>query len=142
MRYSFYEMKKLNESKGMCYFSDSSMKAWACKIIDTFENGLFIETIKGAMPRTRVAYVKIFTSDYDVCSLEYFDNVREARKYVNKLLKAFENNLGNREKETLENVTYVRCNENNENEYLEFINDNDKGVSHSFTLNRDLQVVG
>ena len=74
--------------------------------------------------------------------MEEFSTLNDARNYIKVLNKALKNNLGNRELETLENVTYVRCNEESENEYLEFINDNDNGVSHSFTLNKNLQVVG
>ena len=141
-KYTITEMKELNKSKGYHFFDKNTMKVWGSVIHGTYVNGLFIDSIDNFDRTKRVYKVRIFTENYNVCDLEDFTSLEMAKDYVKTLNKALKNNLGNREKETLENVTYVRCNKNNENEYLEFINDNDNGVSHSFTLNMDLQVVG
>jgi len=141
-KYTITEMRNLNQAKGHHFFSKSTMKVWSGIIHSTYVNGLFIDSVDNYDRTKRVYMVRIFTTDHDVCTLEQFPSLNMAKDYVKTLNKALKNNLGNREKETLNNVTYVRCNKNNENEYLEFFNDNDNGVSHSFTLNMDLQVVG
>lgn len=141
-KYTITEMKKLNSSVGYHYFDKETMKFFNSKILGTYNNGFFIDSIDNFDGSKRLYKVRIFTNNYNVCTLEEFSTVNEARDYIKTLNKALKNNLGNREIETLNNVTYVRCNEDLDNEYLEFINDNDNGVSHSFTLNKDLQVVG
>ncbi|MBP3931286.1 MAG: hypothetical protein J6D47_17195 [Peptostreptococcaceae bacterium] len=141
-KYTITEMKKLNSSVGYHYFDKETMKFFNSKIEGTYNNGLFIDSIDNFDGTKRIYKVKIFTENYNVCNLEDFPTLNCAREYIKTLNKALKYNLGNREIETLNNVTYVRCNEDSDNEYLEFINDNNNGVSHSFTLNKDLQVVG
>lgn len=140
-KYTVGEMKRLNSEKGNHYFSKDSMKAWASRIEGTYNNGFFIDSIDNFNRTSRIYKVCMFMTDYDVCTIEYFDCKEDAKTFIKDLNKALKNNLGNREKETLNTVTHV----SNKDGILEFISDSNKdNPSYSFEidLNQDYKIVG
>ena len=107
------EMKNLNKENGYCYFSKDTMKFWGAKVIATYNNGLFIESLTDSVVEGGVAYkVSIMMPNGDVCTIDkdsndsFFYSLEDARARVKNLNKTFKN-LGARELETLNTLDYV-----------------------------------
>ena len=107
------EMKNLNKENGGCYFSKESMNFWGARVISTYNNGLFIESLTDSVVEGGVAYkVGIMMPNGDVCTIDkdsndsFFYSLEGARTRVHNLNKTFKN-LGARELETLDNLDYV-----------------------------------
>ena len=107
------EMKNLNKENGYCYFSKDTMKFWGAKVIATYNNGLFIESLTDSVVEGGVAYkVSIMMPNGDVCTIDkdsndsFFYSLEDARSRVKNLNKTFKN-LGARELETLNTLDYV-----------------------------------
>ena len=107
------EMKNLNKENGYCYFSKDTMKFWGSKVVATYNNGLFIESLTDSVVEGSVAYkVSIMMPNGDVCTIDkdsndsFFYSLEDARARVKNLNKTFKN-LGARELETLNNLDYV-----------------------------------
>ena len=107
------EMKRLNKENGYCYFSKSTMKFWGSKVIATYNNGLFIESLTDSVVEGGVVYkVSMIFSDGSVCTIDrnhdyfFYSTLESARARVKNLNKTFKN-LGARELETLDNLDYV-----------------------------------
>ena len=107
------EMKRLNKENGYCYFSKENMKFWGSKVISTYSNGLFIESLTNSVVEDDTLYkVGIIFSNGDVCTIDkdndyaFFSTLEDARIRVKNLNKTFKN-LGARELETLNNLDYV-----------------------------------
>ena len=65
------EMKRLNKKNGYCYFDKDIMKYWGSKVVATYNNGLFIESLTDSVVEDGVAYkVGIMMSNGDVCTIE------------------------------------------------------------------------
>ena len=110
---SIAEMKRLNKENGYCYFSKETMKYWGAKVISTYNNGLFIESLTDSVVEDGVAYkVGIIFNNGDICTIDknnndsFFYSLEDARARVKNLNKTFKN-LGARELETLDNLDYV-----------------------------------
>ena len=50
------EMKRLNKENGYCYFSKETMKFWGSKVISTYSNGLFIESLTNSVVEDDTLY--------------------------------------------------------------------------------------
>ena len=107
------EMKNLNKDNGYYYFSKESMSFWGAKVIATYNNGLFIESLTDSVVEGGVAYkVGIMMPNGVVCTIDknrdcfFYSTLEEARARVHNLNKTFKN-LGARELETLNNLDYV-----------------------------------
>ena len=112
---SITEMKRLNEENGGCYFSRETMKYWGSKVVATYNNGLFIESLTDSVVEDATVYkVGILMSNGDVCTIDknhketFFSTLESARARVKNLNATFKN-LGARELETLNNLDYVCC---------------------------------
>ena len=110
---SITEMKRLNKENGYCYFSKETMKFWGSRVISTYDNGLFIESLTDSVIEDATLYkVGIMMSNGDVCTIDkdndysFFSTLEDARIRVKTLNKTFKS-LGNRELETLNNLDYV-----------------------------------
>ena len=107
------EMKRLNKENGGCYFSKESMRFWGARVVATYSNGLFIESLIDSVKEGETVYkVSIMLPNGDVCTIEknhgetFFTTLDEARARVKNLNKTFKH-LGGRELETLNNLDYV-----------------------------------
>ena len=107
------EMKNLNKENGYCYFSKESMRFWGARVVATYNNGLFIESLTDSVVEGGVAYkVSIMMPNGDVCTIDkdsndsFFYSLEDARARVHILNKTFKN-LGARELETLNALDYV-----------------------------------
>ena len=110
---SITEMKKLNKENGGCYFSKETMRYWGARVVATYNNGLFIESLTDSVVEDGVAYkVGIMMSTGDVCTIDkdnndsFFYSLEDARCRVKNLNKTFKS-LGARELETLNDLNYV-----------------------------------
>ena len=116
---SITEMKKLNEKNGYCYFSKDTMRYWGARVVATYNNGLFIESLTDSVVEDGVAYkVGIMMPNGDICTIDknnndsFFYSLEDARARVKSLNKTFKT-LGARELETLNNLDYVCCDKDN-----------------------------
>ena len=107
------EMKNLNKDNGYCYFSKESMSFWGAKVIATYNNGLFIESLTDSVVEGGVAYkVSIMMPNGAICTIDknhdcfFYSTLEDARSRVKNLNKTFKN-LGARELETLNALDYV-----------------------------------
>ena len=107
------EMKNLNKENGYCYFSRETMKYWGSKVIATYSNGLFIESLTDSVRENDTVYkVSIMFNNGDICTIDknhketFFSTLEDARTRVKTLNKTFKS-LGARELETLDNLDYV-----------------------------------
>ena len=136
------EMKRLNKENGYCYFSKENMKFWGSKVISTYSNGLFIESLTNSVLEGATAYkVGIMMPNGDVCTIDkdneetFFPTLESARARVKTLNKTFKN-LGARELETLNNLDYVYSVD--ENNCITFESSkNENNPSYQFQLNLD-----
>ena len=110
---SITEMKKLNKDNGYCYFSKETMKYWGAKVVSTYNNGLFIESLTDSVKEDSTVYkVSIIFSNGAICTIEknhddsFFSTLEEARSRVKNLNETFKH-LGAREMETLNSLDYV-----------------------------------
>ena len=110
---SITEMKKLNKENGYNYFSRETMKYWGAKVVSTYNNGLFIESLTDSVKENDVVYkVAIMLPNGDICTIEknheetFFSTLEEARSRVKNLNETFKH-LGAREMETLNSLDYV-----------------------------------
>ena len=110
---SIAEMKRLNKENGYCYFSKETMKFWGARVVSTYNNGLFIEALTNSVLEGATAYkVGIIFSNGDVCTIDkdnkniFFSTLEGARARIKTLNKTFKN-LGARELETLNSLSYV-----------------------------------
>ena len=139
---SITEMKKINKENGGCYFSKETMKYWGAKVISTYNNGLFIESLTDSVVEDGVAYkVGILMSTGDICTIDkdnndsFFYSLEDARTRVKNLNKTFKN-LGARELETLDNLDFVYgVDENNCLPFESRINEDNP--SYQFSLKLD-----
>ena len=107
------EMKNLNKDNGYCYFDRETMKYWGAKVVATYNNGLFIESLTDSVVEGATVYkVSIMMPNGDVCTIEknhsdtFFSTLEEAKARVKNLNTTFKH-LGFRELETLNNLDYV-----------------------------------
>lgn len=107
------EMKNLNKENGGCYFSRESMRFWGSRVVATYNNGLFIESLTDSVVEEETVYkVGMVFPNGDVFTIEknhdcfFYSTLEEARARVHNLNKTFKN-LGARELETLNNLDYV-----------------------------------
>ena len=107
------EMKNLNKENGYYYFSKESMSFWGAKVIATYNNGLFIESLTDSVVEGGVAYkVGIMMPNGAICTIDknhdcfFYSTLEDARARVKNLNKTFKN-LGARELETLNALDYV-----------------------------------
>ena len=107
------EMKRLNKENGGCYFSKETMRFWGAKVVATYSNGLFIESLTDSVLEGATAYkVGIIFNNGDICTIDkdsndsFFYSLEDARTRVRTLNKTFKS-LGARELETLNNLDYV-----------------------------------
>ena len=136
------EMKRLNKENGGCYFSKETMRFWGARVVSTYNNGLFIESLTDSVVEGGVAYkVGIMMSNGDICTIDkdssdsFFYSLEDARARVKNLNKTFRN-LGARELETLDNLDYVYGVD--ENSCLTFESrKNEDNPSYQFTLKLD-----
>lgn len=133
------EMKNLNKDNGYCYFSKETMKYWGSRVVATYNNGLFIESLTDSVVEGGVAYkVGIMMPNGDVCTIDkdnndsFFYSLEEARARVHNLNKTFKN-LGARELETLNNLDYVYSVDKNNCITFES-NQNKDNPSYQFTI--------
>ena len=113
------EMKRLNKENGGCYFSKETMRFWGARVVATYNNGLFIESLTDSVVEDGVAYkVGIIFSNGDVYTIDknnndsFFYSLEDARTRVKNLNKTFKS-LGARELETLNNLDYVCIDKDN-----------------------------
>ena len=136
------EMKKLNKENGYCYFSKETMKFWGSKVVATYNNGLFIESLTDSVLEGATSYkVGIIFNNGDICTIDkdnnysFFPTLEDARTRVKTLNKTFKN-LGARELETLNNLDYVYSVD--ENNCLTFeSSQNEDNPSYQFSLKLD-----
>lgn len=136
------EMKNLNKENGGCYFSKETMNFWGAKVIATYNNGLFIESLTDSVVEGGVAYkVGIMMHNGDVCTIDkdnsdsFFYSLEDARARVHNLNKTFKN-LGFRELLTLSTLDYV-YGVNNDN-CITFESSKHKGnPSYQFSIRLD-----
>lgn len=107
------EMKRLNKENGGCYFSKETMRFWGSRVISTYNNGLFIESLTDSVLEGATSYkVGIIFNNGDICTIDkdnkniFFSTLEDARTRVKTLNKTFKN-LGARELETLNDLNYV-----------------------------------
>lgn len=107
------EMKRLNKENGYCYFSKETMRFWGSRVVATYNNGLFIESLTDSVLEGATSYkVGIIFNNGDVCTIDkdsndsFFSTLEDARRRVKTLNKTFKN-LGARELETLNDLNYV-----------------------------------
>lgn len=107
------EMKNLNKKNGYCYFSKETMKYWGSKVLATYNNGLFIESLTDSVRENATMYkVSMIFPNGDVCTIDknhdetFFSTLEDARARVHNLNKTFKN-LGARELETLNSIDYI-----------------------------------
>ena len=136
------EMKRLNKENGYCYFSKETMKFWGSKVVATYNNGLFIESLTNSVLDNDAVYkVGIIFNNGDICTIDkdnnysFFPTLEDARIRVKTLNKTFKN-LGARELETLNNLNYVYSVDENNCITFESI-DNLSNPSYQFTLKLD-----
>ena len=110
---SIAEMKRLNKENGYHYFSKETMKFWGSKVVATYNNGLFIESLTDSVLEGATSYkVGIIFNNGDICTIDkdnkniFFSTLEGARTRVKTLNRTFKN-LGARELETLNNLNYV-----------------------------------
>ena len=110
---SITEMKKLNKENGGCYFSKETMRYWGARVVATYNNGLFIESLTDSVVEDATVYkVGIMMPNGDICTIDknheetFFSTLESARARVKNLNTTFKN-LGARELETLNNLDYV-----------------------------------
>ena len=113
------EMKNLNKENGYCYFSKETMRFWGARVVATYNNGLFIESLTDSVVEDGVAYkVGIMMPNGDICTIDkdnndsFFYSLEDARARVKNLNKTFKS-LGARELETLNNLDYVCIDKDN-----------------------------
>ena len=106
------EMKNLNKENGYCYFSKETMRFWGARVVATYNNGLFIESLTDSVVEDGVAYkVGIMMPNGDICTIDkdnndsFFYSLEDARARVKNLNTTFKH-LGARELETLNNLDY------------------------------------
>ena len=139
---SITEMKRLNKEYGGCYFSKETMKYWGSRVVATYNNGLFIESLTDSVLEDATVYkVSIMMSYGDVGTIDkdsnyfFFSTLEDARSRVKTLNKTFKN-LGSRELETLNNLDYVYSVD--ENNCLTFESrKNENNPSYQFQLKLD-----
>ena len=136
------EMKELNKDNGYCYFDRETMKYWGSKIVATYNNGLFIESLTDSVVEGNAVYkVAIMFTNGDVCTIEknheetFFSTLEEAKERV-KLLNTTFKSLGFRELETLNNLDYVYSVDKNNCITFES-SKNANNPSYQFTLKLD-----
>lgn len=107
------EMKRLNKENGYCYFSKETMRFWGARVVATYNNGLFIESLTDSVVEDATVYkVSIMFNNGDICTIDkdnndfFFYSLEDARVRVKNLNKTFKS-LGARELETLNNLDYV-----------------------------------
>ena len=107
------EMKRLNKENGGCYFSKETMRYWGARVVATYNNGLFIESLTDSVRENATVYkVSMIFSNGDICTIDknhketFFSTLEDARERVKNLNKTFKH-LGARELETLNNLDYV-----------------------------------
>ena len=139
---SITEMKNLNKENGYCYFSKETMRFWGSKVVATYNNGLFIESLSDSVLDNDTVYkVGIMMSNGDVCTIDkdndysFFSTLEDARTRVKNLNKTFRN-LGARELETLDNLDYVYSVDENNCIIFES-SKNEDNPSYQFQLNLD-----
>ena len=110
---SITEMKRLNKENGGCYFSKETMRFWGARVVATYNNGLFIESLTDSVVEDATVYkVSIMMPNGDVFTIDknheetFFSTLESARTRVKNLNKTFKH-LGARELETLNNSDYV-----------------------------------
>ena len=137
------EMKRLNKENGYCYFSTETMKYWGARVVATYNNGLFIESLTDSVVEDGVAYkVGVMMSTGDICTIDkdnndsFFYSLEDAKTRVKTLNKTFKN-LGARELETLNSLNYVYSVD--ENNCLTFESSkNEDNPSYQFQLKLDV----
>ena len=137
------EMKRLNKENGYCYFSEETMKYWGARVVATYNNGLFIESLTDSVVEDGVAYkVGVMMSTGDICTIDkdnndsFFYSLEDAKTRVKTLNKTFKN-LGARELETLNSLNYVYSVD--ENNCLTFESSkNEDNPSYQFQLKLDV----
>ena len=137
------EMKRLNKENGYCYFSKETMKYWGARVVATYNNGLFIESLTDSVVEDGVAYkVGVMMSTGDICTIDkdnndsFFYSLEDAKTRVKTLNKTFKN-LGARELETLNSLNYVYSVD--ENNCLTFESSkNEDNPSYQFQLKLDV----
>lgn len=142
---SITEMKRLNKENGYCYFSRESMRFWGAKVIATYNNGLFIESLTFSVVENETVYkVGMMLPNGDVCTIDannrdfFYSTLEDAKTRVKTLNKTFEN-LGAREIETLNNLDYVYSVDKNNCITFESSKNIDN-PSYQFTLKLDSKV--
>lgn len=107
------EMKNLNKENGHNYFSKESMKYWGARVVATYNNGLFIESLTDSVVEDATVYkVSMMLPNGVVCTIDannrdfFFSTLEGARTRVKNLNRTFKH-LGARELETLNNLEYV-----------------------------------
>ena len=136
------EMKNLNKENGGCYFSKETMRFWGARVVATYNNGLFIESLTDSVLEDATVYkVGIIFNNGDICTIDkdnknsFFSTLESARIRVKTLNKTFKN-LCVRELETLNNLDYVYSID--ENNCLTFESrKNEDNPSYQFTLKID-----
>ena len=113
------EMKNLNKENGYCYFSKETMRFWGARVVATYNNGLFIESLIDSVVEDGVAYkVGIMMPNGSICTIDkdnndsFFYSLEDARARVKNLNTTFKH-LGARELETLNNLDYVCIDKDN-----------------------------
>ena len=136
------EMKNLNKENGGCYFSKEIMKFWGARVVATYNNGLFIESLTDSVIEDATVYkVSIMMPNGDVGTIEknygetFFSTIEGARARVHNLNKTFKN-LGARELETLNNLDYVYS-VNKDNCLIFESSQNKDNPSYQFSLKLD-----
>ena len=107
------EMKRLNKENGYCYFSKETMKYWGARVVATYNNGLFIESLTDSVVEDATVYkVGIMMPTGNICTIDkdnndsFFYSLESAKTRVKNLNTTFKH-LGVRELETLNNLDYV-----------------------------------
>ena len=136
------EMKRLNKENGYCYFSKETMKFWGAKVVATYNNGLFIEALTDSVKEDATVYkVGIMMPTGNICTIDknheetFFSTLADARWRVKNLNKTFRN-LGFRELETLNDLSYVYSVDENNCITFESIK-NENNSSYQFSLKLD-----
>ena len=136
------EMKNLNKDNGYCYFDRETIKYWGAKVVATYNNGLFIESLTDSVVEGATVYkVGIMMPTGDICTIDrekndsFFYSLEEAKERV-KLLNTTFKHLGARELETLNNLDYVYSVDKNNCITFES-RKNANNPSYQFTLKLD-----
>ena len=136
------EMKNLNKENGYCYFSKDTMRYWGARVVATYNNGLFIESLTDSVVEDATVYkVSIMMPNGDICTIDknhdcfFYSTLEGARARVHNLNKTFKS-LGARELETLNTLDYVYSVD--ENNCLTFESSvNKDNPSYQFSLKLD-----